>query len=226
MNSNAASFTPPMIKWLVPWIFITQLHANEFPVVIGDTAYNNMPGLAERIISALKEQGLDATLNVIPGERALNLLQHGRVALDIIRHAEIVKHYPQLRQITPSVMNLHWSRIVSSSAKENCAKPGKDLSVIGIKGIRAFEGIIAPKFIRITWAPTKDSAFRMVSARRSDATFWMKNRLDNFYNHYGKTLAVCTENEVNLSLHSYLHNSYEWALPKVDTAYANLFETK
>ncbi|MBV1919551.1 MAG: hypothetical protein KUG73_02635 [Pseudomonadales bacterium] len=214
---------PPMIKWLLPWLFVAQLHANEFPVVIGDTAYNNMPGLAERVVKALQEQGLDATLNVVPGDRALQLLQHGRFALDIIRHAEVVGHYSQLRQISPPVINLRWSRIASSAAKENCTKSGKDLTVVGVKGIRAFEGVIVPKFRRITWAPTEDSAFQMISARRSDVTYWMKNRLDNIYKNYAQTLTVCMENEVSLSLYSYVHSDYEWALPKVEAVYANLF---
>ena len=214
---------PPMIKWLLPWLFVAQLHANEFPVAIGNTAYNNMPGLAERVIKALQEQGLDATLNVVPGDRALELLQHGRFALDIIRHAEVVEHYSQLRQISTPVINLRLSRIVSSAVKENCTKPGKDLTVIGVKGIRAFEGVIVPTFMRITWAPTEDSAFRMISAQRGDVTYWMKNRLENVYKNYAETLMVCVENEINIPLHSYVHSDYEWALPKVEAAYANLF---
>ena len=214
---------PPMIKWLLPWLFVAQLHANEFPVAIGNTAYNNMPGLAERVIKALQEQGLDATLNVVPGDRALELLQHGRFALDIIRHAEVVEHYSQLRQISTPVINLRLSRIVSSAVKENCTKSGEDLTVIGVKGIRAFEGVIVPKFMRITWAPTEDSAFRMISAQRGDVTYWMKNRLDNVYKNYAETLTVCVENEINIPLHSYVHSDYEWALPKVEAAYANLF---
>jgi len=212
-----------MIKWLLPWLFVAQLHANEFPVAIGNTAYNNMPGLAERVIKALQEQGLDATLNVVPGDRALELLQHGRFALDIIRHAEVVEHYSQLRQISTPVINLRLSRIVSSAVKENCTKPGKDLTVIGVKGIRAFEGVIVPTFMRITWAPTEDSAFRMISAQRGDVTYWMKNRLENVYKNYAETLMVCVENEINIPLHSYVHSDYEWALPKVEAAYANLF---
>jgi len=212
-----------MIKWLLPWLFVAQLHANEFPVAIGNTAYNNMPGLAERVIKALHEQGLDATLNVVPGDRALELLQHGRFALDIIRHAEVVEHYSQLRQISTPVINLRLSRIVSSAVKENCTKPGKDLTVIGVKGIRAFEGVIVPTFMRITWAPTEDSAFRMISAQRGDVTYWMKNRLENVYKNYAETLMVCVENEINIPLHSYVHSDYEWALPKVEAAYANLF---
>ncbi len=170
---------PAMIKWILPWLFIAQLQATEFPVVIGSTAYDNMPGLAERIVQALQDQGLDATLNVVPGERALSLLQHGRSALDIIRHADVVKQYTQLKQVGQPVINLRFSRIVSSAMKGNCTKPGKDLSVVGIKGIRAFEGVIVPKFIKITRVPTEDIAFGMIAAQRSDTTYWMKNRLDN-----------------------------------------------
>ena len=213
----------PLIKWLLPWFFITQLHASEFPVAIGNTAYNNMPGLAERIVKALKEQGLEARLQVVPGNRALHLLQQGGVALDIIRHTKIVEHYSQLRQITPPVINLQWSRITSSAVKENCTKPGKDLTVIGLKGIPAFEGIIVPTFKSIAWAPTESSALRMVAAGRRDVTYWMKNRLDSVHEYYEETLIVCVENEINIPLHSYLHNHYEWALPKVEAAYASLF---
>ena len=217
---------PIMIKWLLPWFFVAQLHANEFPVAIGNTAYNNMPGLAERVVKGLQEQGLDAALNIVPGDRALELLQHGRFALDIIRHAEVVEHFSQLRQISRPVINLSFSRITSRAVKENCTTPGKELTVIGVKGVRAFEGVIVPKFMRITWAPTEDSAFRMISARRSDVTYWMKNRLDNVYKNYAETLMVCVENEINISLHSYLHSDYEWARLKVEAAYANLFGKK
>ena len=34
---------------------------------------------------------------------------------------------------------------------------------------------------------------------------------------------LLTQNEINIPLHSYLHKRYEWALPKVEAAYANLF---
>lgn len=217
---------PAMMKWLLPWIFIAQLHANEFPVAIGSTAYNNMPGLAERVVHGLQEQGLDARLHVVPGNRALYLLQQGGVAIDIIRHEKVVEHYSQLRQINPPVINLHWSRITSSAAKENCTKPGKDLTVVGVKGIPAFEGVIVPQFRTITWAPTESNALRMISARRSDITYWIKNRLDSVYSDYKETLAVCVENEINIPLHSYLHNRYQWALPKVEAAYKNLFSEK
>jgi len=212
-----------MIKCLLPWLFVAQLHANEFPVTIGNTAYANMPGLAERVVKALQEQGLDATLSVIPGNRALKLLQDGRFALDIIRHTEIVEHYSQLRKISPQVINLQWSRITSSDAKENCTSPGKDLTIIGVEGIPAFEGVIVPEFMNITWAPTEDIAFRMISAQRSNVTYWMKNRLDSVHKNYAATLTVCAENEINIPLHSFLHKNYDWALPKVEAAYANLF---
>ena len=214
---------PPMIKCLLPWLFVAQLHANEFPVTIGNTAYENMPGLAERVVKALQEQGLDASLSVIPGNRALKLLQEGRFALDIIRHTEIVEHHSQLKKISPKVINLQWSRITSSAAKENCIKPGKELTVIGIEGIPAFEGVIVPEFMNITWAPTEDIAFRMISAQRSNVTYWMKNRLDSVRMNYAASLTVCAENEINIPLHSFLHENYEWARPKVEAAYANLF---
>jgi len=212
-----------MIKYLLPWLFIAQLHANEFPVTIGNTAYNNMPGLAERVVKALQEQGLDAKLKVMPGNRALKLLQQGRFALDIIRHAEVVENYSQLKKISPQVINLQWSRITSSAEKENCTLPGKDLTIIGVEGIPAFEGVIVPEFMSISWAPTEDSAFRMISAQRSNVTYWMKNRLEGLRENYATSLTVCAENEINIPLHSYLHKRYEWALPKVEAAYANLF---
>jgi hypothetical protein len=221
--ANGTTLMPPLSKWLLPWLFVAQLQATEFPVVIGHTAYDNMPGLAERIIKALQEQGLDATLNVTPGNRALKLLQEGGFALDIIRHAKIVGHLPQLRKINPSVINLRWSRITSSSAKENCTLPGKDLTIIGIEGIPAFKGVIVPEFKNITWVPTEGSAFRMISARRKNVTYWMKNRLDSVHKNYAETLTVCVENEINIPLHSYLHSDYDWARPKVEAAYASLF---
>jgi len=214
---------PSMIKYLLPWLFIAQLHANEFPVTIGNTAYNNMPGLAERVVKALQEQGLDAKLKVMPGNRALKLLQQGRFALDIIRHAEVVENYSQLKKISPQVINLQWSRITSSAEKENCTLPGKNLTIIGVEGIPAFEGVIVPEFKSISWAPTEDSAFRMISAQRSNVTYWMKNRLESLRENYATSLIVCAENEINIPLHSYLHKRYEWALPKVEAAYANLF---
>jgi len=215
-----------MMKYLLPWLFIAQLHAAEFPVTIGNTAYNNMPGLAERVVKALQEQGLDAKLKVMPGNRALKLLQQGRFALDIIRHAEVVENYSQLRKISPQVINLQWSRITSSAEKENCTLPGKDLTIIGVEGIPAFEGVIVPEFMSITWAPTEDSAFRMISAQRSKVTYWMKNRLDSVREDYASTLTVCAENEINIPLHSYLHKRYEWARPKVEAAYESLFGNK
>lgn len=214
---------PSMIKWLLPWFFVAQLHASEFPVAIGNTAYSNMPGVAEKIVKALKAQGLDARLQVVPGNRALQLLQHGGVAIDIIRHADIVEHYSQLRQINPPVINLNWSRLTSSAAIENCTRSGEGLTVVGIKGIPAFEGVIVPKFKSITWAPTEFSALRMISAGRRDITYWMKNRLGSVREDYAETLTVCEENEINIPLHSYLHRDYEWALPKVEAAYASLF---
>ena len=220
---DGTTFMPQMIKYLLPCLFVAQLQANEFPVAIGNTAHNNMPGLAERVVKALQVQGLDASLSVIPGNRALKLLQEGRFALDIIRHTEIVEHYSQLRKINPKVVNLQWSRITSSAAKENCTLPGKDLTIVGVEGIPAFEGVIVPEFKNITWAPTEDGAFRMISAGRSDVTYWIKNRLDRVHKNYAATLTVCVENEINIPLHSYLHKDYEWALPKVEAAYANLF---
>jgi len=223
IRPNGTTFMSSIIKYLVPWLFVAQLHANEFPVTIGNTAYNNMPGLAERIVKALREQGLDAKLKVMPGNRALKLLQHGSFALDIIRHAEVVENYSQLRKINPKVIDLQWSRITSSAAKENCILPGKDLTIIGVEGIPAFEGVIVPEFKSITWAPTEESAFRMISAQRSKVTYWMKNRLDRVHKDYPTSLTVCTQNEINIPLHSYLHKRYEWALPKVEAAYANLF---
>jgi len=214
-----------MIKRLLPCFFLlgAELHASEFPVTIGNTAYSNMPGLAEQIVKALREQGLDATLDVVPGNRALKLLQQGRFALDIIRHEEVVENYSQLRKIKPSVINLQWSRITSSVAKENCTKPGKELTIVGIKGIPAFEGVIVPEFMNIAWTATEDSAFRMISAGRHDVTYWMKNRLDSIHKNYAANLTVCVENEIDIPLHSYLHDDYEWALPKVEAAYEKLF---
>jgi len=220
---NGTTVMSSMIKFLLPWLLVAQLHANEFPVTIGSTAYNNMPGLAERIVKALQEQGLDATLKVMPGNRALKLLQQGRFALDIIRHAEVVESQSQLTKISPQVINLQWSRITSSAEKENCTLPGKDLTIIGVEGIPAFAGVIVPEFKSITWAPTEDIAFRMISAQRSKVTYWMKNRLDSVHNNYATSLTVCRENEINIPLHSYLHDRYEWARPKVEAAYANLF---
>jgi len=222
-SPNGTAFMSSMIKYLLPWLFVAQLHANEFPVTIGNTAYNNMPGLAERVVKALREQGLDAKLKVMPGNRALKLLQQGRFALDIIRHAEVVENHSQLRKISPKVISLQWSRITSSAEKENCTSSGKDLTIVGVKGIPAFEGVIVPEFRSITWAPTEDSAFRMISAQRSKVTYWMKNRLDSVHKNYATSLTVCAENEINIPLHSYLHKRYEWALPKVEAAYANLF---
>ncbi|MGH1370815.1 MAG: hypothetical protein ACRBBW_02185 [Cellvibrionaceae bacterium] len=214
---------PTLVKWLLPWALIAQVHASEFPVAIGNTAYNNMPGLAERIVSALQDQGLDAELQVMPGNRALNLLQQGGVALDIIRHSDVVKHHAQLRQIKPAVIHLNWSRITSSAAQENCTKAGEQLAVIGIKGIPAFEGVIIPKFKSIVWAPSEESALRMTSAQRKDVTYWMKSRLDLVHTNYADTLTICSENEISIPLHSYLNDEFEWALPKVEAAYINLF---
>jgi len=51
----------------------------------------------------------------------------------------------------------------------------------------------------------------------------MKNRLEHVYKNYEETLAVCVENEISIPLHSYVHSDYEWALPKVEAAYAKLF---
>ncbi len=214
---------PPLPKWLLPWLFMAQVHATELPVTIGNTAYDNMPGLAERVVKALQEQGLDATLSVTPGNRALNLLLQGRFALDIIRHAKVVEHHSQLSKVSTPVINLKFSRITSSTAKENCTLSGKELSVIGIKGIPAFKGIIAPEFKSMSWAENEEAAFRMISGRRHDVTYWMKNRLDSVRKNYSESLTVCAENEITISLHSYLHEDYEWALPKVEAAYAHLF---
>lgn len=212
-----------MIKWLIPCFFVAQIHASEFPVVIGETAYNSMPGLADRVVSALQEQGLAAKLTVEPGDRALHLLRNGQFALDIIRHSRVVKNYTELRQISHPVINMHWSRIVSSSVKENCTNSATDLSIVGIKGIRAFEGVIVPKFKSITWVSTESLAFRMISAQRTDITYWMSDHLGAVHKDYADTLTVCAENDINVVLHSYVHSDYEWAMPKVEAAYAQLF---
>lgn len=113
-----------MIKWLIPWTFIAQLQASEFPIVIGETVCNSMPGPAERVVKTLQDQGLAETLSVEQGDRALHLLRNGKFALDIIRHNDIVKNYSQLTKVSPPVINMHWSRIVSSSVKDNCTKDG------------------------------------------------------------------------------------------------------
>ncbi len=212
-----------IVKLLVPWLFAAQLHASEFPVTIGVTAYNNMPGLAEKIVKELQDQGLEATLKVMPGNRALKLLQQGRFALDIIRHEKVVEHYSELRKIPPPVVSLYFSRITSSAAKENCTLPSKDLTIVGIEGIPAYEGVIVPEFVNITWAPSEESAFRMVSAQRSNVTYWMKNRLHSVRENYAKSLTVCAENEIEIPLHSYLNEDYEWARPKIEAAYESLF---
>lgn len=215
-----------MIKWLIPWMLAAHIHANEFPVVIGNSAYTNMPGLAERIVKELNNQGLNATLKVVPGDRALYLLKHGHSALDIIRHPKVVEGYTQLTQVKPAVNNIQFVRIVSSEKKENCTDAGGDLSIIGVKGIRIFNGVITPKFKSIIWVPNEDIAFNMISLKRGDMTYWLKNGLSTVKNTYSETLTVCTENEVAIPLYSYVHEDYEWALKKVEAAYAKLFGEK
>lgn len=202
---------------------LIQAQSKEFPVVIGESAYANMPGLAERIVDELVSQGLNAKLNVVPGERALYSLKNGHAALDIIRHKSVVEPYSQLMIVEPPVITVQMSRIVSASLKENCDKFGDDLSVVGIRGIRAFESVIVPRFKSISWAANEEHAFTMIAAGRADVTYWMKNRLNKLHAEYKDSLHVCNSNEVEMSLHSFIHKDFKWAKKQIESAYANLF---
>lgn len=66
----------------------------------------------------------------------------------------------------------------------------------------------------------------MIAAQRSDITYWMTNHSGAVYKDYADTLTVCSENDIDIILHSYVHKEYEWALPQVKDAYANLFGEK
>jgi len=212
-----------MIRWLILSLFIANICANEFPVVIGETAYANMPGLAENVIEALQVQGINAKLEVVPGERALHLLTSGLAAIDIIRHPKIMEGMTNLTKIDFPVINIRFVRIVSIESAENCTRTDDDLIVVGVKGIRAFKGIIVPRYKTIVWVSDAEHAFRMLAAERGDITYWLAKDLTTLETEYADQLIICKENEVKFALYSYLNMDYKWALPEVEAAYKHLF---
>lgn len=214
-----------MMRTLLLLICLTATQADEFPVVVGSTAHTMMPELSERVLKALQQQGLDATLSVVPGDRALHHLQHGIAALDIVRHPSVMSEESPLYLIKPAVVDVTMIRIVPADAKENCNRTDDDLNVIGVRGIRSFETVIAPYVETITWADDEMIALKMLASGRGDASYWLHSRLSDVETQYANTLSICEDRTISLQLFSYLHEDYDWAREQVEAAYQTLFAT-
>jgi hypothetical protein len=215
-----------MVRLFTLLFLCCAVYAESFPVVIGETANETMPGVGQLVVDRLIEQGFEATLDVVPGDRAYLQLERGVVALDLVRSPSVMKEAEWATPISTPIHRINMQRITSSNTPEFCESTDGELTLLGVRGMRIYEGKMAKNFRDISWAPTSKQALLMLSAQRGDVSYWLDSQLSKLSEDELSGIYICDNNNFEFWLYSYLSAPYAWAQPKVEEIFKDLFSDK
>ncbi len=211
-------------------IILLSSNAYSSPLIVGiaGTIDTGIPTKVSTIKAALMSTGLEFDIRIYPGERSLQLLSQGEIALDVYRQPQAVHSYKNLIQIKPAVDVMKFWLVTHSSAAHLCdinvVEHSKD-TVVGVRGVRLFSDYVYPQFIAHEEVNDFSQTLNMVADQRADFSVWPKSRIESELLSPSLNVHICDGKPyLTLEFYSYLHVDFSWALPVIEQAYKKHFK--
>ena len=116
--------------------------------------------------------------------------------------------------------------IVSRDRPELCQASREQfdrMSVVGRLGIRLYEDHYYPMFAESTTVDNFEQMFKVVAARRADASFLTESAFRNLDSATRNQLIFCEQHHETFPIHRFIHTDYLWARERIEAAYRREF---
>ncbi len=211
-------------------LILSSLSAHSEPLIVGisETIGEGMPHKVKLIKAVLMDAGLEFEFRYYPGERSLQLLSKGDIALNVYRQPSAILDFEDVRQINPAVDVLKFWLITHASTSHLCDIKADEYSkyvVVGVRGARFFSDYVYPNFFDFEEVNHYSQILHMVADKRVDFSVWPKGNIGTGLGGHSMDVHIC-ENSPYLTLrfYSYLHKDFIWALPAIEKAYKKHFK--
>lgn len=216
-----------MTKFFIVLMIVLTFNASAetLKLAIPDIVSENLPELTQRIIQTLQSTGYTIEAQHFPNKRAFIMLTQGKVAIQIIRHVDTEKSFPNLIVINPPVLRIDFLMVTSSKIPEYCNATESDFKTMSVAGvIGGVQKKLSPsKFKKYIELKGILDTLKFVAAQRADITFFPHTSLATLPADLKSTIIICQTNTTTLAMHSLIHKKYKWAVEKIEEAYRKEF---
>lgn len=221
---NWLSGSPLCMACLI--LFTFDVSADTLQLSIPLSVSNNLPQLTQRIIHTLHSTGYKIEIQNIPNKRSFNLLNQGKIAIEILRNPKVAEEFPDLIVINPPVLHLDFLMVTSAKTPEYCSVSEDEysnMSVAGVLGIGIHKHHYYPKFGSSTELSDTSSTLKFVSLQRANVTFLPSPSIALLPEDIKSALHICQTHKSSFKFNTHIHKKYKWAKDKIEAAYRKEF---
>lgn len=194
------------------------------PIGVNNLLARKLPSKLAEIKLALDASGVEVEFHHLPGKRVLNSLVKGDIAIDVYRTPTAIEAFDDVIQLNPAVDVQHaWLITGQPELCQLNAEERRAYSVAGGRGVRLFKSLY-PNFNRSVEMRDFFSVATMVTRGRIDFGVWPKTLIMKMQQRKNINLHICGDKPYrSFAFHSYIHKSYDWAIPEIEQSYRHFF---